>query len=280
MTATIPETTDDAWEAIRKRDAQLDGAFVYVAVTTGIYCRPSCPARHPRRRNVLVLPTASDAELQGYMACRRCHPRADELTPAETAVKAALEYIAAHFDQLISLKTLSQVTGLSANHLQETFKRIVGLSPKALVDAHRVIRLKQYLRLGASISSASYDVGFGSSRALYEKATKNLGMTPARYARGGDGARIAYASVGTPLGRVLVAGTDRGVCSILVGSDEASLVRELRTELPKAFFVRDEGAENWLEAVRSSLREYPLVSKLPDDVRRDVFRAKIWNTLR
>jgi AraC family transcriptional regulator, regulatory protein of adaptative response / methylated-DNA-[protein]-cysteine methyltransferase len=280
MTATIPETTDDAWEAIRKRDAQLDGAFVYVAITTGIYCRPSCPARHPRRRNVLIHRTASDAERQGYTACRRCHPRDDELTPAETAVKAALEYIAAHFDRPIRLKTLSQVTGLSANHLQETFKRIVGLSPKALVDAHRVVRLKQYLRLGASISDASYDVGFGSSRALYEKATKNLGMTPAQYARGADKLRIAYASVEAPLGRVLVAGTDRGVCSVLVGSDEGSLVRELRTELPKAFFVRDDNAEKLAAAVRSSSGEYPLVSKLPDDVRRDVFRAKIWNALR
>jgi AraC family transcriptional regulator of adaptative response/methylated-DNA-[protein]-cysteine methyltransferase len=133
LTTEANEVSNLAWHAVLKKDRKYDGKFVYVAVTTGIYCRPSCPARNPQRRNTLIFLTPAEAERQGYVACLRCHP--NSLTPAEKSIKATLDYIEAHVDQTITLTTLSQVSGLSPHHLQETFKRIVGLSPKAFCDA-------------------------------------------------------------------------------------------------------------------------------------------------
>ncbi len=158
--------------------------FVYVAITARIYCRPSCPARHPHRCNALVFPTAEDAEKRGYLPCLRCHPGIESFTPVEIGIKAALGYIDLHLDESITLNALSQVSGLSPNHLHQTFKRMIGLSPKAFCDARRIARFKECLRSGVSISSACYEAGYGSSRALYEKASKGLGMTPSTYQRG------------------------------------------------------------------------------------------------
>jgi methylphosphotriester-DNA--protein-cysteine methyltransferase len=190
---------------------------VYVALTTSIYCRPSCPARLPQRCNVLLIPTADEAERRGYTACRRCHPATGALAPGEKAVKAALEYIETHLDHAMTLRTLSQVAGLSPNHLQRIFTRIVGLSPKTFRDYRRLARLKEYLRRGESVGSASYAAGYGSIRSLYEKAYKALGMTPATYRNGGHREHIRYATSSVTFGRLLVAGTERGVCGVLLG---------------------------------------------------------------
>jgi AraC family transcriptional regulator, regulatory protein of adaptative response / methylated-DNA-[protein]-cysteine methyltransferase len=264
------------WHAVEKKDRRYDGKFVYAAVTTGIYCRPSCPARNPERRNTLVFVTAEEAERQGYVACLRCHP--NSLTPAEKSIKASLDYIEAHLEQATTLNTLSQVSGLSPHHLQETFKRIVGLSPKAFCDARRVARFKQYLRAGLSISSACYEVGFGSSRALYEKTRKGLGMTPAVYRRGGKGIRGSYTIVDSASGCVLVAGTEQGLCAVLLGDDVDLLRRELRQEFPGAVFKQDSSVK-WRAAVLSCQSEDPLLSKLPLSLRGRVFQARVWHSL-
>jgi AraC family transcriptional regulator, regulatory protein of adaptative response / methylated-DNA-[protein]-cysteine methyltransferase len=265
---------------VLKRDRQCDGQFVYVALTTGIYCRPSCPARHPNRRNVLGFWTAAEAEREGYIACRRCHPGPDGLTPAEESVKAALDYIEAHLEQAITLDTLSQVSGLSPNHLQQMFKRIVGLSPKALCDARRLARFKQLLRLGGSISSACYGAGYGSSRALYERASKGLGMTPATYQRGGDGIHIRYTITDAALGRTLIAGTHWGIGTVLLGTDDDLLVAELREEFPNAASIhRFQPRGRWIVAVRVAQREDILLSKLPLHLRQQIFHAKVWKAL-
>src|SRR5215471_8549391 len=201
-----------AWSAVLRRDRGYDGKFVYVAVTTGIYCRPSCPSRRPHRRHVVFFSTAAEAERNGYVACLRCHP--NSLNPAEKSVKAALDYIQEHIDQRITLAELPRVSGLSSNHLQETFKRIVGVSPKAFYSAQRLIRFKELVGGGESVSSACYGVGYGSSRALYENAMQWLGMTPGTYQRHGKGAVIRYAVLQTSLGRLLLASTPRGISSI------------------------------------------------------------------
>src|ERR1700722_17223369 len=205
------EISSAVWHAVVKKDRYYDGKFVYAAVTTGIYCRPSCPARNPHRRHTLIFLTTGEAERQGYVACLRCHP--NSLAPAEKSIKAALDYIEAHLDQTITLNTLSKVSGLSPHHLQETFKRIVGLSPKAFCDARRIARFKQHLRAGQSISNACYEVGYGSSRALYERTRKGLGMTPSVYRHGGKGIHIRYTITASPLGSALVASTEQGVCT-------------------------------------------------------------------
>ncbi|HEV3058879.1 MAG TPA: Ada metal-binding domain-containing protein, partial [Vicinamibacterales bacterium] len=247
-----------AWQAVLQRDRLQDGKFVYVALTTGIYCRPSCPARHPHRRNALLLQSAGAAQRLGYAACRRCHP--DSLAPAEKSIRVALVYIETHVDQTTTLNTLAQVSGLSPNHLHQTFLRIVGLSPKGFCDARRLVRFKERLRLGESISDACYGAGYGSSRALYEKATKNLGMTPATYQRGGDGTRIRYADIGSMLGRVLLAGTEDGACTVLLGADDKTLIRQLRAEFPHAALARERVVpRRWTAAVQHCQSEDPLL---------------------
>lgn len=278
MVRGLSEIDAVSWQAVLKRDRLRDGQFVYLALTTGIYCRPSCPARHPHRRNALLLGSAAEAERLGYAACRRCHP--DSLAPAEKSIRAALLYIEVHLDETITLNTLSQVSGLSPNHLHHTFQLIVGLSPKAFCDARRLIRFKERLRVGESISEASYGVGYGSSRALYEKASKNLGMTPATYQHGGDGVRIRYANIGSTLGRVLLAGTEQGICTVMLGEDDKTLIRQLRAEFPKAVLMRDRVVPHrWIAAMQPCQREDPLLSKLPLDFRVRVFQAKVWKAL-
>jgi AraC family transcriptional regulator, regulatory protein of adaptative response / methylated-DNA-[protein]-cysteine methyltransferase len=261
------------WHAVVRKDRQYDGKFVYAAVTTGIYCRPSCPARNPHRRNTLIFLTTTEAERQGYASCLRCHP--SSLTPAEKSITAALDYIEANIDQAITLKTLSHVSGLSAHHLQETFKRIIGLSPKAFCDARRITRFKQNLRAGQSVSNACYEAGYGSSRAVYEKAKKGLGMTPALYRSGGKGIHIRYSITRSALGSALVARTGQGVCTVLLGEDDAVLLHELRREFPFDI-LRRRSFVNW-KAVQSC--HDPLLSKLPLSTQNQILLAKIWNHL-
>jgi AraC family transcriptional regulator of adaptative response/methylated-DNA-[protein]-cysteine methyltransferase len=266
--------SNTAWEAVLRRDRGYDGKFVYVAITTGIYCRPSCPSRRPHRRHTLVFSTAAEAEGAGYVACLRCHP--NSLNPAEKSVKAALDYMQEHIDRKITLAELSKVSGLSSNHLQETFKRIVGVSPKAFYSAQRLIRFKELIRAGESISSACYGVGYGSSRALYENAIQWLGMTPGTYQRRGKGAVIRYAVFRTSLGRVLFAGTARGVSSIRLGNDDDDLFRDLQDEFALAELIEEKKPfERYAASVRFCEAEDALLSRLPIPTRRRIFETKL-----
>lgn len=174
------------------------------------------------------------------MACRRCHPARGSLAPAEKSVKAAVEYIETHLDHSTTLRTLSQAAGLSPNHLHQIFTRIVGLSPKAFRDYRRLARLKEYLRRGESVTSASYAAGYGSIRALYEKAYKALGMTPATYRGGGLRENIRYMTSSVTFGRLLLAGTDRGVCAVLLGDDEDALLAALAKEFSRSTLSRED----------------------------------------
>jgi AraC family transcriptional regulator of adaptative response/methylated-DNA-[protein]-cysteine methyltransferase len=269
-----------AWNAILKRDRRHDGKFVYAALTTGIYCRPSCPARHPHRRNTLIFTTPAQAEREGFVPCRRCFPQTDSLTHAETGIKAALEWIETHIQQAITLGALSQVTGLSPNHLQQAFKKIVGLSPKGFCDARRLAHFKQFIKQAASVSVASYQAGYGSSRALYEKASKAMGMTPGVYAQGGRGLHIHYALVGGNLGRTLIAQTGRGVCSILVGEDDKMLVEDLRREFPESVLARKQALSGQCIATLNSCQEENrLLSELSLELRRRIFQARALKAL-
>lgn len=273
-----PEIPNDVWQAILNRDRQYDGRFVYGVLTTGIYCRPSCPARRPHRRNTLVFSRTQDAEIEGFIACQRCFPTSK--TPVETSIKAALDYIEIYNHQRITLKTLSQVTGLSPNHIQQSFRNIVGLSPKTFSDARRLTCLKQYLKRGDSVVMATYAAGYGSSRALYERANRGLGMTPAEYSRGGDKIRIEYTVLHTSLGSTLIAGAERGICAIIMGADEKQIVSELHREFPNAELSRVRcPLDKWAKAVQSSQQEHHILGKLPLDLRRKVFQARIRKAL-
>jgi AraC family transcriptional regulator of adaptative response/methylated-DNA-[protein]-cysteine methyltransferase len=278
MAKGLVEIDSATWQTVLQRDRFQDGNFVYVALTTGIYCRPSCPARHPHRRNAALVESVAEAEQLGYAACRRCHP--DSLAPAERSIRAALMYIEARLGHTITLNTLSKVSGLSPNHLHQTFQRIVGLSPKRFCDARRLARFKERVRVGESISEACYGVGYGSSRALYEKASKHLGMTPGTYQRGGVGIRIRYAQIASTLGLVLLASTEVGICAILLGEDDETVIRQLRGEFPKAVVTRDRVVpRRWTASIETCQREDPLLAQLPLEFRLRVFQAKVWKSL-
>jgi AraC family transcriptional regulator, regulatory protein of adaptative response / methylated-DNA-[protein]-cysteine methyltransferase len=271
-TAVLP-VSSPVWRAVLRRDRHYDGKFVYAAVTTSIYCRPSCPARTPRRRNTLIFRSARDAEKQGYIACLRCHPQCS-LTPAETKVVAALRYIDLHSDQVITLKTLSHASGLSAHHLRETFKAFVGLSPKSFCDVRRLATFKALLKAGESISSACYEAGFGSSRSLYEKARQFLGMTPAAYQRGGRGVHIRFPICHSACGPVLIARTRIGVCAVLCGENGGALVNELSKEFSQAHIERESFVKG---AMISAVDLEPLVLRLPTSLQARVVQAKLFN---
>lgn len=276
MTVSLRLPDEMLWRAVLMKDRRFDGRFVYGASTTGIYCRPSCPARNPKRRNTIIFRTAREAERQGYGACRRCHP--NSLAPAEKSIKSAIDYIEQHLDQPISLEVLSRATGLSPHHLQETFKRIVGLSPKALCNVRRAVLFKRLLLAGHSIVEACYLAGYGSSRALYEKASKSLGMTPAVCRRGGLGIRIRYATIDAALGTVLIAATQRGICAVLLGRDGAVLTRELQADFPHAA-LRRAPSDIWTSLIAGSEREDPMLASLPFDLRARIFQARIQHAL-
>src|SRR6266852_5189259 len=269
------EISNTAWDAVLRRDRGYDGKFVYVAITTGIYCRPSCPSRRPHRRHALIFSNTAEAERAGYVACLRCHP--NSLTPAEEGIKAALDYIQEHIDRRITLDELSQVSGLSPNHFQQTFKRIVGVSPKAFYDAQRLIRFRQFVQAGESVSSACYGVGYGSSRALYENAMRWLGMTPGTYQRRGAGTVIHYTIIQAFLGRILLARTDLGVSSIRLGQDDSLLLRDLQEEFARAVLLPDEKPPTeWAATVRSCEVDDPFLSRLPIAAQCRIFETKLW----
>jgi AraC family transcriptional regulator, regulatory protein of adaptative response / methylated-DNA-[protein]-cysteine methyltransferase len=274
--------TDEQWQAVLRRDRRLDGHFVYVALTTGIYCRPSCAGRHPGRRHTIVYTNAEAAERQGFVPCRRCHPQTDALPPAEEAVKLAIEYIERNPDQMVTLSTLSRVTGLTAHHLQRTFKKHAGISPRVLGAVLRVSQFKKLLREGHSITSAIYGAGYESTRTVYETTSKALGMTPAVYQRGGLGASIRYTTADAgELGRVLVAGTERGMCAVFVGVDDQQLKHALRQEYPQATVEHDDAAlAKWRAVIQSCGQMGSLMSRLPVTVQQLIFNARVYHSLR
>jgi len=277
---SLGSATADEWRAISTRDRRSDGTFVWVALATNIYCRPSCGARRPDRRKVLVLSTASDAERRGYSACRRCRPGTTSLTSAETAVTIALHYIQNHFAEAITLRRLSRVVGLSSNHFQQFFTRIVGVSPRGYCDHCRLARLKELLRSGTSVADSVYAVGFRSIRALYERGARSLGMTPATYKRGGEGVRVRYATLDAALGRVLVASTEVGLCAVLLGDNDDVVVGEISRDLPRASLAREVAPPPlWRAAVRNCDTEDPVLSRLSLRVRREILRAKMTKAL-
>lgn len=272
---------DEAWRAVEQRDPRFDGRFVYAVRSTGIYCRPSCPSRRPARARVTFHDTPEAAERAGFRACRRCHPRDVNGTPAAAAVERARTYLEQHVDDVVTLEALATIAGLSPFHLQRTFKRFVGVSPKEYHDSARLSRLRKRLRAGDTVSRATYEAGFGSSSRVYERSDTALGMTPAAYRRGGAGMRITYAIVESPFGRLLVGATGRGVCAVALGDDDDALTRALRADFPEADIERgDDAHREWVEAVVEHLAGGELSARLPLDMQGTAFQRQVWALLR
>jgi len=222
-------TDDEAWDLVRTRDRAADGHFVYAVRTTGVYCRPSCPSRRPRRENATFFDEPADAERAGFRACRRCHPAS-----AVPDLVARAREILEQADEAPTLAVLAAHLGVSAGHLQRTFRAATGLSPRGWTERLRSERLRRSLQEGATVSRAIFDAGFGSSSQAYATATRHLGMTPGVYRRGGAGLDLRYGYGDSSLGRVLVAWTSRGVCAVYPGPDDAALVQALGAEFPNA----------------------------------------------
>ena len=279
----LPASDDALWRAVQARDASLDGTVVYAVRTTGIYCRPSCASKRPSRANVRFFATPAEAEDAGYRACKRCRPSREVVAaPIERAVEAARGFIERNAERTVTLDELSAHAGVSASHLQRSFKRIVGVSPKQYHSALRMRRFKSRLRAGDTVSRATYEAGFGSSSRVYEGAESALGMTPAVYRRGGAGLTIRYTIADAPLGRVLVATTDRGVCAVELGASDAEVERALRRDYPNARIERDDDAHRlWVRAVLDRVRRpaATATNRIPLDAEGTAFQVKVWAEL-
>ena len=270
----------DAWEAVLSRDRRGDGRFVYAVSSTRVYCRPSCPSRRPARSHVTFFDSPQLAESAGYRACLRCRPQSVAGSEAEERVERARRYLDDHADEPITLRQLAAHVGLSPFHLQRTFTRVVGLSPKAYQDAKRMERFTASLKRGETITNATYEAGFGSSSRLYARAHEDLGMTPSAFRSGGKGVTLRYTTVPTAVGRMLVAVTERGITAVSLGETEAALVASLRSDYPKAVFRRDrKGLEQPVSRLLQCLNGSAAVGRLPLDVKATAFQRKVWQAL-
>ena len=272
---------DMRWKALAARDAAADGTFVYAVTSTGIYCRPSCPSRRPRADRVRFFDTPAQARQSGFRACKRCQPDlAGVSQPGVEAVRRASVYLASHADHTITLAQLARVAAMSPHHLQRRFKAIVGLSPREFQSAVKADRLRTSLRDGTDITTAIHNAGYGSPSRAYDAEPTGKGMSLSTYRRGGAGMRIAYSVIDSGVGRVLVAATEMGVCSVTIGASEGALVRDLKREYPAAAISEAPNARSeWTRAIAQHVRGDAPDLDLPLDIQATAFQWKVWREL-
>jgi AraC family transcriptional regulator of adaptative response/methylated-DNA-[protein]-cysteine methyltransferase len=268
------------WDAVVARSAAHDGEFVFAVSSTGVYCRPSCAARRPRRENVTFFARPDQAERAGFRACLRCRPRAFSGHPQSDSAKQICRYIEQHLDESITLERLGKVFRQSPFHLQRRFKAALGITPREYAESCRLRLLRRNLQSGNNVTRAMYDAGYGSSSRLYEKTASQLGMTPDRYRRGAIAAVIHYACADSPLGRMLIAATERGVCSIQFAASDGELIEGLKREFPFAARKPDEGTlQAWVETLLAKMDGRELDAALPLDIRATAFQRRVWTYL-
>ncbi len=280
---TKPIMNDNMWSAVLRRDSSRDREFVYAVRSTGIYCRPSCPSRRPRREQVAFFAVALAAERAGFRPCRRCKPEqpATNGYGAQTAAVVELcRAIEQDPDRPTRLAALAQQARTTTHRLHRAFRRVLGITPRQFADALRVRRFKGRLQHGADVTTALYDAGYGSASRLYERANAQLGMTPATYGKGGRGMDIAYTIEDCALGKVLVAATARGVSAVYLGSEEQPLERELKAEYPNAALRRDANSLGpWVREIVKHLSGGERRLELPIDVEATAFQRRVWEEL-
>ena len=274
------------WQQVLERDASADGQFFYAVKSTGVFCKPSCPSRRPTRKQVQFFPSTAAAQAAGYRACKRCEPERTtaKADPQAGAIAAVTEYLKEHAEERTKLADVAKATGVGRLTILRGFKRVLGVSPGQYAKEARLAKFKEKVREPKTrITDAIYEAGFGSSSRLYEKSSAALGMTPRTMREGGAGLLIRYCTAASPLGRMLVATTDVGICSIAFGKDDAELVAGLRERFNKAQLVAAKGNTGWLADavafVSSQMSEHPLAATFPLDVRATAFQQRVWKAL-
>ncbi|WP_281300019.1 MULTISPECIES: bifunctional DNA-binding transcriptional regulator/O6-methylguanine-DNA methyltransferase Ada [unclassified Iodidimonas] len=277
-----PTEQDLRWQSVAARDAGADGSFVYTVTTTGVYCRPSCPSRRAKRQNVRFYDTPAEAEAAGFRPCQRCNPNGQSLTEANTALVAEACRLIEASDEMPTLDGLAARIGLSPSYFHRQFKVITGLTPKQWAVAHRSRKIRAELSdQAASVTSAIYGAGFNSNSRFYERSNEVLGMTPTTYKNGGKGADIRFAIGETSLGAILVAQSNKGICSITLGDDPDALARDLQDRFPNANLIGgDENFEKLIAQVVGFVETPAIGFDLPLDIRGTAFQERVWQALR
>lgn len=273
-------TLDDRWRAVERRDPAADGVFYYSVRTTGVYCRPSCSARLPRRENVGFHPTRADAEGAGFRPCKRCRPEEAPLASRHAAIVARACRRIEETDEIPSLGALAALAGMSRFHFHRVFKAVTGLTPRAYATARRTRRMREELARSPTVTAAIYGAGFGS-QSRFHAASRYLGMTPSAFRAGGAGETIRFAAGECSLGSILVAASEKGVCAIFLGDDPAALLKELEDRFPRAVFHGGEAEfEEWVARVVGFVEAPRLGLDLPLDIRGTAFQERVWQALR
>jgi AraC family transcriptional regulator of adaptative response/methylated-DNA-[protein]-cysteine methyltransferase len=281
ITAALPTEQDPRWQSVVARDRAADGSFFFSVKSTGIYCRPSCPARRPKPQNVSFFASAASAEAAGFRACKRCRPERPETWQQNTQIVAEICRLIETADDIPDLDALAKKSGFSPFHFHRVFKAATGVTPRQYALAHRAKRVREQLTNGARVTDAIIDAGYGSSSRFYENSDKVLGMKPTDYRAGGINTEIRYAIGKSSLGNILVAGTERGVCAIFLDDDADSMIVELKRRFPKADI--QPGGADFAETVAKvvAFSEAPKNGlDLPLDLQGTAFQQRVWNALR
>ena len=283
-----------AWQQVLRRDAAADGQFVYAVKSTGVYCKPSCASRRPERKNVSFFPSNEMAEAAGFRACLRCEPArvTPKADPQAAAIAKAAEYLSAHAGERTSLDALADAAGVGKFAVLRGFKRVLGVTPGEFAREQRKERFRERVqartalkagggRMSKSpVTDAVYEAGFGSSSRLYEGVDAMLGMSPTAMKEGGAGETIRYALAESPLGRVLVGATERGLCAVLFADSDAEAAVELRERFPQAVLRRDDKElKEAVAFVMSRLGESASAAMMPFHARATAFQQRVWRAL-
>jgi AraC family transcriptional regulator of adaptative response/methylated-DNA-[protein]-cysteine methyltransferase len=273
--------TDDArWQTVLARDGASDGKFVFAVSSTGVYCRPSCPSKRPKRENVSFFLAPQEAERAGFRECLRCRPKSVSENPRQELIKRVCRYIEQHLDEPITLAQLGEQFRQSPFHLQRNFKQVLGITPKEYANSCRMRGFRQNLKSGHSVTRAMHDAGYSSTSRLYSRTTSELGMEPAKYRRGAIAALIRYTCADSPLGRILIAATDKGICSIQFADSDEELEQGLKQEFP--FAIRrhdDKGMSDLTGQLMRLMRGLEKFSALPLDIQATAFQRRVWSHL-
>jgi AraC family transcriptional regulator of adaptative response/methylated-DNA-[protein]-cysteine methyltransferase len=275
-----PADQDARWKAVVARDASADGTFVYSVRSTGVYCRPSCPARHAKPVNVQFHATAKDAERAGFRPCKRCKPNEAGLAGRQSANVAEICRFIETADHVPSLDELAKRARMSAYHFHRVFKAVTGVTPAAYARGERAKRVREGLANEQSVTAAIYGAGFNSNSRFYEKSDDVLGMKPSEYRAGGANTAIHFSVGECSLGSILVARSARGVCAIFLGDEPETLLHDLEDRFPKARLIGDDkDFESLVAKIVGFVEEPKKGLDLPLDVRGTAFQQRVWRAL-